>query len=329
METNPELNWGKSNLEVHLRFQGGWGNDNLTSACGWIATGMRWRTSTSSTFHIHTGRGYFDNVNAVLDGTIDVAFTTPTVTAAMAHQGRGIYTSAHPNLRAIAVLPHRDRMLFAVATEVADRYGLHTLADFAAKQPPLRIATGLNDGVNVIGYVVEKLLNEYGVAWGDLERWGGQWLVSETPFPTLAAFAKGDVDAAFHEAMMLWPLVLKDKPVRYLSVDRETLEALHQRYGYLSVDLEPGDLPGIAQPTATIDFSQWIIIARDDLPEEVAYLLTQVIVEDRAGFEVKYKHQPVQESPLYYPMIPAKMCQVAPLPLHAGAQRYYHEQGLL
>ncbi len=63
-----EENWGKGTLEVHLRFIGGWGMDNLTAACGWMATGMRWRTARSSTFVIHTGRGMLDNLDAVLDG---------------------------------------------------------------------------------------------------------------------------------------------------------------------------------------------------------------------------------------------------------------------
>src|SRR5436190_3675275 len=277
MDINHEINWGKSDLEVHLRFQSGWGNENLTGACGWIASGMHWRTARPSTFVIRTGRGYFDNVNALLDGTVDVALTTPTVAAVMAFQGRGIYTSEHSNLRAIAALPHRDRLLFGVHAEVTERYGLHTLADLVAKQPPLRVATGLNDGINIIGYSVEKLLNEYGMVWGDLERWGGRWFSSDTPIPALTRFSAGEVDAIFHEAMMIWPRFLQHKAIRYISVDPAMLGVLHQRYGYLRADLEPGDLPGVEQPVAALDFSQWVIIVRDDLPEEVAYLMTEVI----------------------------------------------------
>ncbi|MEO6887549.1 MAG: TAXI family TRAP transporter solute-binding subunit, partial [Ktedonobacteraceae bacterium] len=247
----------------------------------------------------------------------------------MAFQGHGPYTHAHSNLRAIAALPHRDRLLFAIDADVADRYGLVTFADIVAKRPPLRIATGYNDGINVIGYAVDKVLKAYGTTWEALEQWGGRWFVTDTPFPALTWFATGAVDALFHEAMMIWPRFLNDKAVRYLSLDPTVLETLRQQHGYRRADLQPGDLPGVEQRLPTVDFSQWVIIVRDDLPEEVAYLMAQVIVEDRADFEARYHHLPVQASPLYYPMRPEDMCRVEPIPLHPGAMRYYRERGFL
>jgi len=89
--------------------------------------------------------------------------------------------------------------LLAVEARVADRYALHTVADLIIKQPPLRIATGYNDGINVIGYAVEKVLNAYGATWDSLEQWGGKWFVADTQLPPLTWFATGEVDALFHE----------------------------------------------------------------------------------------------------------------------------------
>jgi len=329
MRKRPELDWGQGNEEVHLRFKGGWGNDNLTAACGWIASGIHWRTAKSSTFSIHTGRGYFDNVDALLAGSVDVAVVTPTVTAAMAFQGRGPYTKEHSNLRAIAALPHRDRLLFAVDADIADRYGLTTFADVVAKQPPLRIATGYKDGINVVGYAVDNVLKAYGTTWEMLEHWGSHWSVADTPFPLLSMFAAGEVNALFYEAMMIWSRALQEKPVRYLALDPPALDLLQQRHGYLRADVEPADIPGIQHPIPTVDFSQWVLVVRDDLPEEVAHLMASVIVEDRADFEAHYKHMPVRESALYYPIQPTQLSQVDPIPLHAGAKRYYHEYGFL
>src|SRR5260370_42323531 len=97
----------------------------------------------------------------------------------------------------MAALPHGDRVVFGVHAEVAERYGLHTLADLVAKQPPLRIATGLNDGINIIGYSVEKLLNEYGMLWRDLERWRGRCFHPDTPIPALPRFSRAEVDAIY------------------------------------------------------------------------------------------------------------------------------------
>jgi len=324
-----ELRWGTDTLEAHVRLKGGWGTENLTSACGWIATGLRWRTAKHSTFVIHTGRGMVDNVLAVLDGTVDLAFTTPTVTASMALSGSGPYPQPHPGLRAIAALPHRDRLLFAVTLQAAERYGLHTFADFAARRPPLRVATGLNDGINIVGYSVERVLQAYGLAWDDLEGWGGKWLVSETPHPALHWFASGEADALFYEAVTLWQKFLGQTRLHLLPIEREVLDQLQQGYGYEQAEIEPGEFPGVERPVPTLDFSQWLLVAREELPEELAYLVAQVIVEDRADFETRYQHLPLKESALHYPIQPEKICQTTPIPLHPGAARYYDEHGYL
>jgi len=65
------------------------------------------------------------------------------------------------------------------------------------------------------------------------------------------------------------------------------------------------------------------------VPEELVNLVTSVIVEDREVFESRYRQQPVKQSPLYYPIKPEEICQTQPIPLHPGAERYYHEYGAL
>ena len=324
-----ELDWGKSDFEVHLKLKGGWGMENLTSACGWIANSVRWRTAKNSTFVIHTGRGFADNVEAVLDGTVDFAFTTPIVVADMALNGRGLFDTPHPNLRAVAALPHRDRLVLAVDAEVADRYDLQTFHDFVAKRPPLRIATGLNDGGNFVGYSVGRMLNAYGMAWEDLEQWGGQWLTAETPRSAISWFANGKADALFHEAIMTWSRSIGEKRMQFLSIDTAVLEQLHEQYGYERADIELGDLIGLEQPVPTLDFSQWLLLTREEVPESLVNLVTSVIVEDKDVFESRYRQQPLEQSPLYYPIKPEKICQTGSIPLHLGAERYYRKHGVL
>jgi TRAP-type uncharacterized transport system substrate-binding protein len=324
-----EADWGKSDFEVHLRFMGDWGITNLHSACGWLATGMRWRTAKSSTFVIHTGRGYKDNVDAVLDHKVDMAITTPIVTAAMALEGRGLYDSPHPGLRAIAALPHRDRLVLAIAADVAEQYGIRSYADLAAARPPLRIVTALNDGINHVGFAAERVLNAYGIGWEDVERWGGQWIQFERPPKAPAMVISGEADAIFYEAVMTWHQFTEQRLMRFLPIDVPVLEELHQRYGYLRADIEPGEFRGVEQAVPTLEWSQWLIVVREDMPDAVAHLMARVIVEDRGDFEGKYKHLPVKQSPLHYPIKPEELWKTAPVPLHPGAERYYREQSLL
>ena len=324
-----EAEWGKSDLEIHLKFMGDWGITNLTSACGWIATGMRWRSAKRSTFVIHTARGYKDNVLAVAEGQVDMAFTTPIVTAAQALEGRGMFDRPCPDLRAIAAMPHRDRMVLAIAEDFAERYGIRSFHDLREKKPPIRIVTGLNDGINHIGFVAERILNAYGIQWDDIRSWGGEWFEIERPPKAPKLVVSGEVDAIFYEAIMTWHWFTDRRQMRFLEIDEPQLQSLNQDYGYQRAVIDAGEFRGLARPVPTLDWSQWLVLVRSDMPDDVARLMARVIVEDRDDFEVKYRHIPVMESPLHYPIRPEELWKTMPVPLHPGARSYYRENNLL
>jgi TRAP-type uncharacterized transport system substrate-binding protein len=84
----------------------------------------------------------------------------------------------------------------------------------------------------------------------------------------------------------------------------------------------------LSNPLPSLDFSDWMVIVRDDLPEDIAYLLTWCLIETRDSIEAAYAHIPPEKSPLSYPLVPSKMAQT-PIPLHSGARKYYTEAGYL
>jgi uncharacterized protein len=107
------------------------------------------------------------------------------------------------------------------------------------------------------------------------------------------------------------------------------LDDLERRYGVLRGDVEAGELPGVDAVTPVIDFSDWLVVVKDTLPEQTAYLIAETLIDDRSGFEKSYTHRPWKESPLSYPIEPRKVAQTAPVRLHLGAQRFYEQRGLL
>lgn len=316
-------------LELHLRFMGDWGVANFHRAAGWIAAGMRWRVKKGSTFTIHTMNGLDESLAAVLSGAVHMAVLTPIVTVDMCRRGRGLYDTPHPNLCAVAALPHKDRLMLAIGADVAERYGIRSYADIAAKRPPLRIATSINEAGNPIGLCIEQILAAYGIAWDDIERWGGRWIEVVRPPQALPLVASGEADAIFYEAIMTWRPLLRQRPMRFIPVDPPVLEDLHTRYGFLRADIEPGEFPGIDERIATVDFAQWLITVRDDLPFEVANLMARVIVENRGDFERQYRSTPPDESALSYPIRPEEVWKTEPVPLHPGAAAYYREIGVM
>ncbi|MBV9439205.1 MAG: hypothetical protein JOZ24_04355 [Candidatus Eremiobacteraeota bacterium] len=315
--------------EVRLSMMGDWGVANWHALVGWIAASLRWRTSPRSRFVIHTIGPYRDTLEAVIDRTCDLCISSPISDARMAREGKARFERAHPELRALGVYPHHDRLMLGIGEDVAERYGIRSYEDLALRRPPLRLVGAVRDGVNYISWAAEQVLNAYGVAWDDIPAWGGEWVTTTRPHDGLAAVANGQADGIFFEAIMNWHRVMAKRPLRILPIGVDVLDDLRERYGIERGDIEPGEFAGVTERLPQIEFSDWLFVVRDDMPEELAYLIAQVLIDDRAAFERQYTHRPLRESPLHYPIEPAKVCRTAPVPLHPGAERFYRERDLL
>src|SRR4051794_25216965 len=163
---------------LHLR--GDWGMVNLHRVCGWICQELTDRAGPYTRIAIWNGRGFSDAVRAVGRGEVDVAMTTPAAFATAALDGRGVFgEESFPGLRALGVVPQRDRLVVGVH----HRLGITSFAELWEAKAPLRLATSINDGVNYVGLAAHEVLTRSGV---DVGGWGGQLLEDERPHETLA-----------------------------------------------------------------------------------------------------------------------------------------------
>lgn len=320
---------GDADQTVTLNIMGDWGVANWHAIAGWLAAGMRWRTAPASRYYVHTLGEYVDAIEALIDGTVDVCVCSPRFTGHMARGGIGVFDQARPDIRAIGVLPHRDRLILALGQDVAERYGLSSFEDIARVKPPLRLLSAVNDGKNTIAWTAEKILNGYGIAWSDIEAWGGEWLSANRPHKAIALVVGGDADGIFFEAVMNWHGMIRRRPLRFIPVADRVLSDLEQRYGVTRVTVPAGEYAGVDVDTPTVDFSDWMVLARADMPDKVAGLLAEVMLDERSEMEKRYTHRPLKESPMLYPVEPAFMCRTEPVPLHDGARDFYTGRGLL
>jgi uncharacterized protein len=102
----------------------------------------------------------------------------------------------------IAVLPHDDRLGFAVA----NRLGFAGLADIAAARYPLRVSVrGSIDACTPI--MVDVVLREHGFSLDDIRAWGGE-ISYDQPMPNhpsrMGRLERGEIDAIFDEGIVLW-----------------------------------------------------------------------------------------------------------------------------
>lgn len=125
-----------------------------------------------------------------------------------------------------------------------------------------------------------------------------------------------------------WAQLIEGGKAVPLPAEAGALASLASDYGLHSGVLPAGYWDGLATELPALDFSDFLVMVRDDMPEEVAHLLTWCLVETRDTLERQYRHLPARRSPVTHPIEPSRMAR-APIPLHPGAQRYYREAGLL
>ncbi|MEV0639856.1 TAXI family TRAP transporter solute-binding subunit [Streptomyces sp. NPDC050619] len=309
-----------------------WGNANFHAIAGWIAANVRFRIDgggSNGTQHtILTGSGYRENVEAVANGTADIAITTPAdITLEMAVAGRDFFAGTpYPHLRTLGYIPQDDRLVFAVRADT----GIESFADIREKRPALTIATATRDEANLMTYVIMEVLRSHGIDPADIEAWGGRWLEHDHPRRSLEWAINGEANAVINEAILVpqWWNLVETVPMRFIPMEEEALDDLTSRLGVRRATLERGRL-GAETDVPCLDWSNWAIVVRDDMPDEMAHMITAVMVEERAELEARYRHLPYERSPLSYPIDPYTMHKGLGAPLHPGAERYYRDNGYL
>lgn len=311
-----------------LRFVGDWGQANFHRICSWLSEEVCRRTGERSRVSILSIRqGGIEAIDLVEDGEADLCLVTPAMLMPSALTGEGIFQGrAAPHLKALAVLPQNDRMVLAVKPEL----GISTFEELRQRRPALRMARSRNDGTNFIGYVTRLFMAAHGLDDATLQSWGCSFIEDTKPAESLMRLRDGTADAVVQEAIMTpwWAELVEGGKAVPLPAEAAALARLHREHGFPSNELPAGFWSTVTQPLPALDFSDFLVLVRDDMDEAVAHLITWCLVETRQVIERTYAHLPPQRSPLSYPLVPASMARTS-IALHPGARRYYEEAGHL
>ncbi len=269
--------------------------------------------------------GDFATPEAIAGGGADVGFVTPPACGTMAYRGVGPYAKRMANLRSIASLPHDDRMMWAVSSDS----GIENIREM--KDHPARLV--IPEKVFPVRFAVEKILEANGTSVAELKEKGWQ-IIEEShclKIPTLVL--EGKADALVHEGRNTpaWLELGRTHRMRYLPIDASVLDGLEDRYGYRKAVLPRGMFSGIETDIPCVDFSDWLLFTREDMDEDLVYLITKLLVEKKEMiFEFHFRGIPREISNLTCPIDPAQLWKnVGGIPLHRGAERYYKEHGYL
>jgi TRAP transporter TAXI family solute receptor len=311
---------------IDLKIMGDWGIANFHTVAGWIAAFLRWRSESESTIWIKTGTGLGDAIEALAKGEVALSVTTSyDVVPEWAIAGKCFFekNGPAPFIRTLGWLPHNDRIVFAVREDT----GIKSFKDLREKKFPLKLASVCHTRHNIVAWTIDRILEEHGI---EVEAWGGEWLEHDFPRISLPFVRDGKANAVINEAIMVpqWRELVEKVPMRFLPFEPEAVDALVKKYG-LRAGIMPKGYLRAPEDIPCIDWSNWTILVREDMDEELAYRLTSIVVEERGELEARYRHNPPEHAPLTYPIDPHAIWKGGGAPLHSGAERYYREHGYM
>jgi len=256
-----------------------------------------------------SSRGSVDNVNAIISGLRNSGFAQSDV-AYWAYTGTGTMEGQEPatNLRTIAALFEEHIHLVALADS-----GINSVADLKGKRVSLdEPGSGTFVDANLI-------LEANGLSTDDV--------TAEALKGNAAAEAlrNGKIDAFF--AVAGYPTggiveLASSAKIKLVPIAGAGADALTEKYGFFAASDIPADTyEGVAATTTVAVGAQWFTSAKED--EELVYEITKALWNDESRKLLDVGHAKGKT------ITPATALNGVGVPLHAGAERFYKEAGLL
>ncbi len=253
--------------------------------------------------------GSVGNVEAIGKGGLDGAITQADV-AFWAYYGAGIYTpgGAIRELRAVANL-YRDSIHLVARADA----NVGTVADLKGK----RVAMGEPGSGTLVD--AQLIIRAFGLKEADMRP---SYLKTDLAIDQMV---EGKLDALFLVGLAPSPEIaeLAERlPIKLVPITGAELEELRKTTPFFVETAIPGGLyNGADQPTPTLGIGA-LLVASARVPDDVVYGLTRALwhKSTRAVLDGHPTGKRIQlESAL----------QGVPIPLHAGAEKYYRENKMM
>jgi TRAP transporter TAXI family solute receptor len=240
---------------------------------------------------------------------LDIALTNVS-TANDAWNGNAPFEQKHQEIRALGRLLSNPKTWVVRADS-----GINSPRDLLGKKVnTMRAGSGTE-------LEFQRALAEYGLTFADIEAAGGKMEHLVFSQATLA-MKDGVLDFTIHDAWAPDPAVVEMEtvfPVKIVPIDRDAMDRLNEKYAYGEAVIPGGIYKGTPDDTLVMTVGI-MLIARADLPEEVAYQITKAIFENPERLAQGY--EPLGQ------ISPETGASGIPIPFHPGAERYFKEKGL-
>lgn len=260
------------------------------------------------------------NPMVVEQGKAEIAMSN-VATSLWAMNGEELYQGKKAtHIRSLVGGLNSVYMAAIVKNDFIKKTGLDTMDKIFTSGKPIRIVMK-PQGSNVPP-TVDMILAAYGLDRAKLKAQGGE-IIQVNPAQVPDMMREGRADILLDTVLKGHPMITEvslTADVRFVDLSEKARAKLGEN------GVKPAQFPewfkGQSGPTWGADFGTHLI-ARDDLPDDVAYKIVKTFMDKRADLVKAY--------PAFGAFDPKQAAKPENLgiPLHPGAAKYYKEQGLM
>jgi TRAP transporter TAXI family solute receptor len=203
---------------------------------------------------------------------------------------------------------------------VLEDTGITVWRDFAAQEYPLTVDTGPRGTGGELA--ASRALELYGAGYDNIKAWGGS-ITHSNYREAIDRMKDGHIEAFINDDIVGNPTFVDlalARDVLLLPLDPDAQGQMIERFGYAEAVIPAGTYRG--QDTDIASTAQhFVLFCHKDVPEDLVYAMTRLVFENKD--DLVAAHQ------LFSDLDPAVGPLHFPIPLHAGAERYYREIGVL
>lgn len=272
-----------------------------------------------STITYQTGGGGFANLPLVARGQVPMGLALdPEIDIAI--KGEDPYKEPIKGLRVLARMYDWQVAYNLVTKEFADKYGIRTLADLAAKKPPIRVA--MNRRGNVTGKINALIFEALGITPEDIEKWGGQVIYAASGEQANLAMDRR-IDMIANGLFVPDRSILQvtnSVPMVWLGTPPDVAKKVAEATAGAVRTVNKGAYPWLDHDVATTAHGA-VIVVSESMDDQTAYNLAKAVVQNVDKIRGQSKAMEA--------LSPELVATPSVIPFHPGAAKFYREAGLL
>jgi TRAP transporter TAXI family solute receptor len=210
---------------------------------------------------------------------------------------------------------------FLANKDWADKNGIKTVADIAAKKPAMRIA--VNRPGNLDGDVSLGVMTAYGISQDDVKKWGGQ-VVRAASQEMTSLMLDRRLDVVSFGISINHPRIREmanGLELVMLPITDEVAKKVSAELGAQPCTIRAGEYPFLAGDSSSVCVGM-LVLVRADMDEQTAYNVTRGITENLDKY--KAAHRLLEQA-----VSLESFTEKALAPFHPGAAKYFAEKGLM